>query len=96
MPGRDDRAEGVAEEREAVELERLGEQVDIPCEGLEAEGRRIDALALSLTALVHVEDAELLAEGSSQGRRCVWSRPGPPWSTTSGSPSSPTGSTNMV
>src|SRR5215207_4430561 len=62
VPGRDDRAEGVAEQREAVEPERLGKQVDIAREDLEAEGRRVDSLALSLTALVHVEDAELLAE----------------------------------
>ena len=52
----------MAEQREAVEPEGLGKQVDIAREDLEAEGRRVDALALPLSALVDVEDAELLAE----------------------------------
>ena len=67
MPGRDDRAEGVAEQREAIELERLGEQVDVPREDLEAERRRIDPLALPLPALVDVEDTKLLAERVQPG-----------------------------
>ncbi len=67
MPGRDDRAEGVAEEREAVELERLRQPVDVPREDLEGERRRIDTLALPLSALVDVEDAELLAERVEPG-----------------------------
>ena len=57
----------MAEQREAVELERLGEQVDIPREDLEAERRRIDPLALPLPALVDVEDTELLAERVEPG-----------------------------
>ena len=62
VPGRDDRAERVAEQCEAVEPKRLGEQVDIAREDLQAESRRVDALAPPLSALVDVEDAELLAE----------------------------------
>ena len=62
MLGRDDRAEGVPEQREAVEPERLGEQVDVAGEDLERERRRIDALAAPLSALVDVEQPELVAE----------------------------------
>ena len=78
MPGRDDRAEGVAEQREAIELERLGEQVDIPREDLEAERRRIDPLALSLPALVDVEDTKLLAERVQPGPKVRVVEPRPP------------------
>ena len=41
---------------------RLCEQVDVAREDLQRERRRIDALAAALAALVHVEQAELVAE----------------------------------
>ena len=67
MPGGDDRAEGVAEEREPLEPERVGEQVDVAREDLEAERRRVDALAAPLAALVDVEDAAIVAERVEPG-----------------------------
>ena len=67
----------MAEQCEALELERLGEQVDVPCEDLEAERRRIDPLALPLSALVDIEDSELLGERVEPGAqvRVVEPRP---------------------
>ncbi len=45
MPGRDDRAEGMAEDRVLVQAKRLGEQVDVAREDLERQRGRVDALA---------------------------------------------------
>src|SRR5439155_17879471 len=59
---RDDRAERVTEQREAVELERLGEQVDVPGEDLERQGFRIDAVGAALAALVNVKQAKVVAQ----------------------------------
>src|SRR5919109_63183 len=78
VPGRDDRAEGVAEQCEAVETERLGEQVDVAGEDLEAQRLRVDALALPLASLVDVEHAELIAERVEPGTEVRVVEPRPP------------------
>jgi hypothetical protein len=57
----------MAQKGEAVEHERLGEQVDVACEHLERERLRVDPLAPSLAALVHVEEAKLVAERIEPG-----------------------------
>src|SRR5439155_15108911 len=59
---RDDRTERMAEQGEAVELERLGQQVDVAGEDLERERGGIDPLRAPLPALVDVEHAVLVAE----------------------------------
>src|SRR5438270_1598911 len=60
--GGDDRAERVAEQSEAGELEGLGQQVDVPGEDLERECRGVDPLGAALPALVAAEQAVLVAE----------------------------------
>ena len=77
VPGRDDRAEGMAEQREAPYPERLGEQVDVAREDVEREGRGVDPIAPALAALVHVEQAELVSERVEPGseHRVVHPRP---------------------
>src|SRR5207248_5931286 len=62
MPGGDDRAERVAEEREPFEPERLREQVDVAREHVERERGRVDTLAAALSPLVDVEEPELVSE----------------------------------
>ena len=62
---RDDRAERVAEQREALQLERVREQVDVTREDVERQRRGIDALAAPLTAFVYVEQPELVTERAS-------------------------------
>ena len=77
MIGGDDRAERVAEQCEAVELEGLGQQVDVPGEDLERERRGVDPLGATLPALVDVEQAVLVAERVEVGpeHRVIQTRP---------------------
>src|SRR5262249_11967284 len=77
VPGRNDRAEGVAQEREPVELQGSGEQIDVAGEDLEAERRRVDALRTALASFVDVEEPVLVSERVEIGpeHRVVESRP---------------------
>jgi len=68
VPRRDDRTEGVAEERETVQAERFGEQVDVVREAVEAQRRWVDAIASALSPLVDVEQPELVREWVEPGR----------------------------
>ena len=59
---RDDRTEGVPEEREPVELERFREKVDVLGEAVEAQTLGIDPFTTALSPLVDVEEPELVSE----------------------------------
>src|SRR5262245_55277176 len=61
--GRNERAERVTEDRELIELERFGEQIDVGCEGLERERLWIDTVGAALSTLVYIQHTEVLAEG---------------------------------
>ena len=75
--GRDDRAERMAEHDETIEVEGLGQQVDVPGENLERERRGVDPLGAALAALVDVEHAVLVAQRIEVGpeHRMVQPRP---------------------
>jgi hypothetical protein len=73
---RDDRAERVAEEGELVELERLGEQVDVAGEDVERQRGGIDPLAAPLPALVDVKQLEVVAERVEVGPKRAVVEPG--------------------
>jgi hypothetical protein len=67
----------VAEQGEALEPERLGEQIDVPCEDVERERGRIDALAEPLSTLVDVEQPKLVPERVEVGPKAGVVEPGP-------------------
>ena len=53
----------MAEEREAVQAQGVGEQVDVAREAVEGQRLRVDSVASALAPLVDVEQPELVAEG---------------------------------
>ena len=62
VEGGNDRAEGMTEQYERLEVERLGERVDVAGEDLERECLRVDPVASSLPPLVEVEQPDVLGE----------------------------------
>ncbi len=74
---RDDRAERVAQQGEALQPERLSKQVDVAGEDVERQRRGIDPLAAPLPALVHVEQPELVAERVEVGPKRAVVEPRP-------------------
>jgi hypothetical protein len=67
----------VSEEREAREAERVGQHVDVPREDLEAQRRRLNALAAPLAPLVDVDHTGDIGERVEPGPEGGVVEPGP-------------------